>query len=50
LAKFCLHGSRVFIQINQFLDESGFFKDSKFVIDGKDIQASIRNEIKGIKE
>ena len=38
IAQFCLQCSRLFIQINQFLDESVTFKGFKFIYKGGDMQ------------
>ena len=38
------------IQIVQFKDESSYFKESKFVIDGKDIPSQLRNDLYKIKQ
>lgn len=50
LAGFCLQCARIFIQINQFLDESGYFKGTRFVIGGKDVQEALRADIGTIKK
>ena len=50
LAKYCLQCSRLFIQINQFLDESCTFKDCKFIIYGSDLQRTMMDKIKDLKD
>ena len=50
LAAFCLQSSRVYVQILQFLDESNYFKGSKFIYERKDMLKTIRGDIKNLRE
>jgi hypothetical protein len=46
LAQYCLQSSRIHVQINNFLEESNFFKGSKFKYEKGDMKSMLRKDIK----
>ena len=40
----------MFIQISQFLDESGYFRGGKFTLEGKNVQVQLRDEVRRVKK
>lgn len=49
LAEFCLQSSRLYIQVTQFLDESNYFKGSKFIYEGRDLLKVLRGNIRRLR-